>query len=175
MMKVICKNADYVVNLTEGKEYECLTLYEEWEKLLDHMLIAVIDDIDEVMYIGKWRFEMVDKSSRQDEILDKVTGIHYEKDDYEYMLERAFEPLEAEEEVVKELFEFIPPDQVNHPSHYTQGKYEVIDVIEDWNLGFNLGNAIKYIGRAGHKDDIVQDLEKAKWYIEREIKRLKDM
>lgn len=64
-------------------------------------------------------------------------------------------------------------DKVNHPSHYTQGKYEVIEVIEDWNLGFNLGNAIKYIGRAGHKDNIIQDLEKAKWYIEREIKRLK--
>ena len=80
-----------------------------------------------------------------------------------------------QEEIVKELFEFIPPEQINHPSHYNQGKYEVIDVIEDWNLGFNLGNAVKYIGRAGHKDDIVQDLKKAKWYIEREIKRLKDL
>jgi hypothetical protein len=63
-------------------------------------------------------------------------------------------------------------DVVNHPSHYNQGKFEVIDVIEDWNLGFNLGNCIKYIGRAGHKDDIIQDLKKAKWYLEREIKRL---
>jgi len=40
------------------------------------------------------------------------------------------------------------------------GKYEAIDVIEDWNLNFNLGNAVKYISRAGHKDDIVQDLKK---------------
>lgn len=142
-MKVICKNANYIMNLTEGKEYECLTSYEEWEKLLGINLVTVINDIDEVMDVGKWRFEELDKSS---------------------------EPLEAKQEVIKELFE---PDAVNHPSHYTQGKYEVIDVIEDWNLGFNLGNAIKYIGRAGHKDDIVQDLEKAKWYIEREIKRLK--
>ena len=142
-MKVICKNANYIMNLTEGKEYECLTAYEEWEKLLGINLVTVINDIDEVMDVGKWRFEELDKSS---------------------------EPLEAKQEVIKELSE---PDAVNHPSHYTQGKYEVIDVIEDWNLGFNLGNAIKYIGRAGHKDDIVQDLEKAKWYIEREIKRLK--
>lgn len=142
-MKVICKNANYIMNLTEGKEYECLTAYEEWEKLLGINLVSVINDIDEVMDVGKWRFEELDKSS---------------------------EPLEAKQEVIKELSE---PDAVNHPSHYTQGKYEVIDVIEDWNLGFNLGNAIKYIGRAGHKDDIVQDLEKAKWYIEREIKRLK--
>ena len=135
-MKVICKNANYIMNLTEGKEYECLTVYEEWEKLLGINLVSVINDIDEVMDVGKWRFELA--------------------------------PIE--EKIIKKLSE---PDPVNHPSHYTQGKYEVIDVIEDWNLGFNLGNAIKYIGRAGHKDDIVQDLEKAKWYIEREIQRLK--
>lgn len=66
-------------------------------------------------------------------------------------------------------------DDVNKPSHYTEGrKYEPIDVIEDWELGFNLGNAVKYISRAGRKDDIVQDLEKARWYLEREIKRLRE-
>jgi hypothetical protein len=62
-------------------------------------------------------------------------------------------------------------DSVNHPSHYNFGKYEVIDVIEDWGLGFNLGNAIKYIARAGHKGDKLTDLEKARWYLEREIER----
>lgn len=63
---------------------------------------------------------------------------------------------------------------VNHPSHYNQGRYEVIDVIEDWNLGFSLGNAVKYIARAGHKDKdrTIEDLEKAIWYISREINRL---
>lgn len=60
---------------------------------------------------------------------------------------------------------------INHPSHYTQGEYEVIDVIEDWNLGFHLGNAIKYIARANHKGSRKQDLRKAIWYIEREIER----
>jgi len=66
-------------------------------------------------------------------------------------------------------------EAVNHPSHYNAGKYEVIDVIEDWNLGFNLGNSIKYIGRAGKKnpDKIIEDLEKAAWYLNREIERLK--
>lgn len=65
-------------------------------------------------------------------------------------------------------------DEVNHPSHYTDGKIEVIDFIEDKNLGFRLGNAVKYISRAGKKDKskTVQDLEKAKWYLEREIKYL---
>ena len=66
-------------------------------------------------------------------------------------------------------------DEVNHPSHYTDGKIEVIDFIEDKKLGFHLGNAIKYIARAGKKDPdkIIQDLEKAKWYLERKILKLK--
>ena len=65
-------------------------------------------------------------------------------------------------------------EMIDHPSHYNQGKYEAIDVIEDWQLNFNLGNTIKYISRAGHKDDIVQDLKKALWYLEREIKRIEN-
>lgn len=64
--------------------------------------------------------------------------------------------------------------EVEHPKHYTEGrKFEPIDVIEDWNLGFNLGNAVKYISRAGRKDDIITDLEKAQWYLNREITKLK--
>ena len=65
-------------------------------------------------------------------------------------------------------------DNVNHPSHYASGKIEVIDFIEDKELGFHLGNAVKYISRAGRKnpDKIVEDLQKAVWYINREIDRL---
>lgn len=58
-------------------------------------------------------------------------------------------------------------DMVNHPNHYNKGKYEVIDVIEDWGLGFSLGNAIKYIARCEHKGNKKQDLEKALFYLER--------
>ena len=67
-------------------------------------------------------------------------------------------------------------DPVNHPSHYTDGKIEVIDFIEDKQLGFHLGNAVKYISRAGKKDPTkkIQDLEKARWYLDREIQRLKN-
>ena len=64
-------------------------------------------------------------------------------------------------------------ENVNHPSHYNVGKIEVIDAIEDWGLNFSLGNAVKYIARADHKDKPVEDLEKARWYIEREIERRK--
>jgi hypothetical protein len=62
-------------------------------------------------------------------------------------------------------------DHINHPTHYNQGKIEVIDAIEDWKLGFNLGNVVKYIARAGKKDQNKRliDLKKALWYLEREI------
>ena len=65
-------------------------------------------------------------------------------------------------------------DSVNHPSHYTDGKIEVIDFIDDKGFGFCLGNAVKYIARAGKKDisKTVEDLRKAVWYIEHEIERL---
>jgi sulfur relay (sulfurtransferase) DsrC/TusE family protein len=62
-------------------------------------------------------------------------------------------------------------EMVNHPDHYQGNKMEVIDVIEDYNLNFNLGNAIKYILRADNKDNRKQDLNKAIWYIQREISR----
>ena len=65
-------------------------------------------------------------------------------------------------------------DPVNHPSHYTDGKIEVIDFIEDKKLGYHLGNAVKYISRAGKKDPAkeIEDLQKAVWYINRKIEKL---
>ena len=64
----------------------------------------------------------------------------------------------------------IPTDKVNHPYHYNVGTIEVITVIEDWNLNFNLGNAIKYIGRCEYKNNKKEDIKKAIWYLERELK-----
>lgn len=66
-------------------------------------------------------------------------------------------------------------DPVNHPSHYTKGKIEVADFIADQKLNFDRGNAVKYVCRAGSKDPNkeIQDLEKAIWYINHEIKMLK--
>ena len=67
-------------------------------------------------------------------------------------------------------------ENVNHPSHYRSASgIEVIDAIEAWNLNFSRGNAIKYIARAGVKDSSkeIEDLEKARWYIDREIQRLR--
>jgi hypothetical protein len=60
-------------------------------------------------------------------------------------------------------------DLVNSPPHYKVGGIETIDFIEAKKLNYNLGNAVKYIARADHKENRLQDLQKAKWYIEREI------
>ena len=62
-------------------------------------------------------------------------------------------------------------EMVNHPSHYNVG-IETIDYIESWVMNFNIGNVIKYTTRAGFKENELEDLEKAKWYLEREIQRL---
>jgi len=63
-----------------------------------------------------------------------------------------------------------PHDLINHPPYYTFAPdYEVISVIEAWNLDYHLGNVIKYVARAGRKGDKISDLKKAKWYIERAI------
>jgi Protein of unknwon function (DUF3310) len=63
-------------------------------------------------------------------------------------------------------------DPVNHPAHYKTGGIETIDFIEAKDLNYNMGNAVKYISRAEHKGNKKQDLEKAVWYLNREISKL---
>jgi len=62
-------------------------------------------------------------------------------------------------------------DAVNHPPYYSTGGIEAIDVIEAWDLGFHLGNCVKYISRAGRKGDRLEDLKKAAWYLDRLIEK----
>ena len=57
-------------------------------------------------------------------------------------------------------------EKVNHPAHYNSGKIEVIDAIHDWGLDFCLGNVVKYVARHSHKENSLEDLKKAKWYLE---------
>lgn len=66
-------------------------------------------------------------------------------------------------------------EMVSHPEHYggVNNTYEAIKVIEAWALCFCLGNAVKYIARCGKKDNEIQELEKAKWYINRRIEQIK--
>ena len=63
-------------------------------------------------------------------------------------------------------------DNVNSPAHYKVGGIETIDFIEAKKLNYNLGNVVKYITRADHKGNRLEDLQKAKWYLEREINTL---
>lgn len=66
-------------------------------------------------------------------------------------------------------------EKVNHPKHYNHGKYEVIDVILDWDLNFCRGNVVKYLARAGKKstDTEIEDLEKASFYLQKELEELR--
>lgn len=65
-------------------------------------------------------------------------------------------------------------DVVNHPKHYNHGKFECAEVIEDWKLGYHLGNCVKYICRCEHKGKKLEDLKKAKWYLDRQIQLLEN-
>jgi len=79
----------------------------------------------------------------------------------------------AERSVAKKDFVEVTyplPDPVNHPPHYKSGGIETIDFIEAKDLNYRLGNVVKYVSRAGKKNsDPVEDLEKAAWYLNREI------
>jgi hypothetical protein len=70
-------------------------------------------------------------------------------------------------------------EMVNHPNHYggESNLYEVIKVIEAWDLDFHMGNTVKYIARAGKKDPTkeLEDLTKAMWYLQRKIDNIKEI
>ena len=93
------------------------------------------------------------------------------KETLQETLDKVKETLQKTLDKVKEPVE---DDPVNHPSHYTDTKIEVMDYIEDKQLNFARGNVIKYVSRAGKKDPNkeLEDLKKAMWYLNREIERL---
>lgn len=66
-------------------------------------------------------------------------------------------------------------DLINHPAHYTHGKIEVWDAIEDWRLDYFTGNVVKYIARAAHKGAELQDLRKARAYLDKRITQLEQV
>jgi hypothetical protein len=83
--------------------------------------------------------------------------------------------IEEEERERREALKNIAQrEAVNHPSHYNQGKIEVIDAIEDWGLDFNAGNVVKYVARHQHKAEPLKDLKKARWYLDRIIKGMEN-
>ena len=111
--------------------------------------------------VGEWTFF---KSPVADGLMTKEDFLsfdHQYKDDFRVRKFRESMEKTVEREAI---------EMVDHPKHY-QSKHgvEVIDIIEEFGLGFHLGNVIKYVLRAGHKSNELEDLEKAKWYLERVI------
>ena len=102
------------------------------------------------------------------------SGINPKSDEYYQKIDkgmRAFnKPLTATQKAVAKKLGMKETDLVNHPPHYKSGGIETIDFIEAKDLNYRLGNVVKYVSRAGKKNtDPVQDLEKAAWYLQREI------
>lgn len=97
--------------------------------------------------------------------------VHYDTNGNEIDAEESINdaPTYAQEQ----LAEIERRETVDHPDYYKRGGIEAIDAIEAWELGFHLGNVVKYIARAGRKTAAsLQDLQKAAWYLDREIKRI---
>lgn len=88
---------------------------------------------------------------------------------------KKYEEMNQREEII--IMDEDDNSSVIHPQHYggKDNPYEAIKVIEAWEVGFNLGNTLKYISRAGKKDDTIQDLEKALFYLDREIQNRKKL
>lgn len=102
------------------------------------------------------------------ECLPKYSKVPKKKEEkVQTIAEKIVQTIEEQEVKVIELPK--KEDVINHPSHYTRGKIEVIDFIEDQQLPYHLGNVIKYIARAGYKGDKLEDLKKARWYLDRYI------
>lgn len=115
------------------------------------------------------------KSKKEVEEEAKMTTVNSketedrQKEDSNETVDRQKEDSNKETVYVPIVDGTIKHDAVNHPSHYTRGNIEVIDFIEDQQLPYHLGNVIKYIARAGYKGDKLEDLKKARWYLDRYI------
>ena len=103
-----------------------------------------------------WMNNLIDPNAIEDPIGDED-----DPDDYLWTLKLGLEGIAARE-------------AVNNPSHYNQGNIEVIDAIEYWGLDFNSGNVVKYVARHQHKAEALEDLKKARWYLDRIIEGYED-
>lgn len=144
----IYKNIDYL-------ETSCIEDKTALGRLNDR-----INDVNKILRMH------ADQNAQRDEVIDSLV-----KDlvDVKNTISNSWAELTVEEaEETKEN------DPVNHPSHYTDGKYETIDFIEDYGMVTHIGTSIKYISRAGKKDEdkYIQDLSKADWYLQRYLKYL---
>jgi hypothetical protein len=112
--------------------------------------------------------KLIRQGMKAGDIADKLgTSVSYV---YMVRKEMVKEVLTADETRLKNAVAQVRVDMVNHPPHYTAGGIETIDFIEAKKLGYNLGNVVKYITRSNLKGDRLENLKKAQWYLNREIK-----
>lgn len=109
-------------------------------------------------------------------VVESVEKIWDEENLTQEEVDALLEPMDVEEDLEKIVIHKEDEDSVDHPSHYggKDNPYEAIKVINAWNLNFELGNVVKYLSRAGRKnpEKTVEDLRKALWYLDYEIKKI---
>lgn len=88
------------------------------------------------------------------------------------MVSQVMDPFSEEREQDLQTLVDYNLELIDHPEHYNHGNYEVIEIIEDWDLDFCCGNAIKYIARHKYKGQPKKDIEKAIWYLRRYMEKL---
>jgi acetolactate synthase regulatory subunit len=120
-----------------------------------------------VKHRGKWALKMRMQATPRDEAAMKLLTVMSSNESVKEKLAEQAEMLK--DFIAPRIVETHHTDNVNHPAHYKVGGVETIDFIEAKGLNYNLSNVVKYITRAGHKDDLREDLLKARWYLEREI------
>lgn len=130
-------------------------------------------DLPDPKFFFREHVECIDPKSL-DHFTGKIIDLRVVNGEYEYKIDTIslwFPEIAVKEVVLGRKFK---PNPVTHPPHYNSGKIEVIEAIEDWGLNFCRGNTVKYVARAGKKDPAkeIEDLEKASWYLRREIEFL---
>jgi hypothetical protein len=136
----------------------------KWSELPEVYRNLDLGDVKETLY--SYNGEVYDKEFRWS---DTIQGYNFWNDCFNAIDESELPTINPEWTKRPKT----TPDPVNHPSHYggENNPYEAIKIIEAHNLGFHLGNAVKYILRAGKKGDASEDIKKAIWYLQRELKK----
>lgn len=141
---------------------------ETIEQQESRLMIAAMEELDKI--VDRWHAYLVDGERW---VVELWRGMRFRKVEGDSQLNALKQALIAAREMSGENYEF-----VDHPEHYggAEARHEAISVIEEWGLGFHLGNVVKYISRAGKKPDqnTISDLQKARWYLDRYIENLEN-
>ena len=165
------RRIDYLLNAKDPMK----VLVEEFDFALDCYECPYTGECDGMSTNCSGAFiEYLEQDIEVNESDLKTVEIKEKANTKETLQETLDEVKETLQKTLDKVKEPVENDNINHPSHYTDGNIEVMDFIEDKQLNFARGNVIKYVSRAGKKDPNkeLEDLKKAMWYLNREIERL---